>query len=71
MNDVSNWYFLERQKNNNNDVKHANENEEESHNVDSKSSKSRTKDFLAAELSAMSTLSLYDADDDKHKLDDK
>lgn len=75
-NDVSNWYFLERQKLNNNNVKHLNGEEEGKFNErrlddDNKSAKSKTKDFLAAELSAMSKLSLYEGDIDKHKLDDE
>lgn len=32
---------------------------------------SKTKDFIAAELSAMSKLNLYEGEDDKIKLDDK
>lgn len=79
--DASDWYFLERQKNSNNN---NNNNNVKLHNGDAgreevgwrlnandESATSKTKDFLAAELSAMSKLSLYEGDDDKIKLDDK
>ena len=79
-NDINNWYFMERQNNNNtaHNKNYANDNGGRLHEDESKSSKSRTKDFLKAEyeadseLNAMSKLSLYDGTDiDKIKLDDK